>query len=609
MHPLSDLKIYIGQKDVPEGFDAFTAYKFDLTLTTGIFRAYAPAVKVLAQTPGVAEGTTDNVAALILDDGRLLVTADHHRLPSGPIWAKLTVHYPDGEMPDGTRTVVTEWDTGIVIDRLDGDVVGETEVAPTVFYRTAYDMAVAQGFEGSMEKYQRALLNVAAAKPQNKAPMGSRMCKGIIRTTSEPGDTYVNYGLVVVGKDMITTSSEHEVVVDRAALDRVIGLEPGESCDYFVVYTDHMEECEAEITDDSYTVCCNNAFGVGSHAAVMAQIGGTPAYPRVMMGGDGKIIFGHQVDFNAHPAIVPPPIVRHNDRPRGLYGYLMQRVGVIEDDDRTAWLLSRRGVKVEGLLRSPVSMWGDQRKLHWSSTTTVRRFNPHTGLPQRRFFRARYKTAQKVSEWAYFEVLGVRQDDGSFKVTVSNLQSAPALLRPWRAHANDVAFDVCIKTAPSKFGPRLPVISRTDVAHLVEAGFLEDVDVLDETTLTAEVDSEVIDDNLTAAINVADTSIFSYGDILYFPEVEASEGVPLLVYFIKASSKTRMDVVPLNNFTNKGKHEIPEMPKGTPVQLLQHNGVIMAGLNRVEAMALYGRANGAFGFWRRRIRPNEDTHK
>lgn len=88
----------------------------------------------------------------------LRVVCDNHGLAPGGVWLKVVAELPDGIYPDGFRREVSDGPAGIELVRGNGDSPTEMEVALTVpfVFRSAYDMAVDAGFEGTEEDFRRA---------------------------------------------------------------------------------------------------------------------------------------------------------------------------------------------------------------------------------------------------------------------------------------------------------------------------------------------------------------------------------------------------------------------------------------------------------------------
>lgn len=95
----------------------------------------------------------------------LRVVCDNHGMAPGGVWLKVVAELPDGIYPDGFRREVSNAPSGIELVRGSGDGPTEMEVALTVpfVFRSAYDMAVDAGFEGTEDDFRRATAMVPAA--------------------------------------------------------------------------------------------------------------------------------------------------------------------------------------------------------------------------------------------------------------------------------------------------------------------------------------------------------------------------------------------------------------------------------------------------------------
>lgn len=92
-----------------------------------------------------------------------------------------------------------------------------------------------------------------------------------------------------------------------------------------------------------------------------------------------------------------------------------------------------------------------------------------------------------------------------------------------------------------------------------------------KSTITAEIDSEVIDDNLTASIQVSNPEIFEASETILVPGVMATDADgndngALVLYVVKsAETGNKIEVLPVNNFSSNGKKEIPEIASGQEI--------------------------------------------
>lgn len=92
------------------------------------------------------------------------VMCDSHGLPPGPLSLELAVHFPDPDYPDGCRKQICRHSLPIEL------VAGEcdcTDAAPAsvrvtlpYIYASAYDLARANGYEGTREEYDAAVAQI-----------------------------------------------------------------------------------------------------------------------------------------------------------------------------------------------------------------------------------------------------------------------------------------------------------------------------------------------------------------------------------------------------------------------------------------------------------------
>ncbi len=92
-----------------------------------------------------------------------------------------------------------------------------------------------------------------------------------------------------------------------------------------------------------------------------------------------------------------------------------------------------------------------------------------------------------------------------------------------------------------------------------------------KSTITGDVDNEVIDDNLTASILVSNPEIFEASETILVPGVMATDADgndngALVLYVVKsAETGNKIEVLPVNNFSSKGKKVIPQIAKGQEI--------------------------------------------
>lgn len=91
------------------------------------------------------------------DNGRIHVVFDNHRLTKGRLRCDLTAELPNAVYPDGSRREVLPQPVGIELVEGAGDCgcVGDAEVELTLpaVYLTAYDLAVRNGYQGTLNEY------------------------------------------------------------------------------------------------------------------------------------------------------------------------------------------------------------------------------------------------------------------------------------------------------------------------------------------------------------------------------------------------------------------------------------------------------------------------
>ena len=91
------------------------------------------------------------------DNGRIHAVFDNHRLSPGKLHCELSADIPASIYPDGRRREVLPQPVGIELVSGAGDCgcVGETEVELTLpaVYLTAYDLAVRNGYTGTLDEY------------------------------------------------------------------------------------------------------------------------------------------------------------------------------------------------------------------------------------------------------------------------------------------------------------------------------------------------------------------------------------------------------------------------------------------------------------------------
>lgn len=119
------------------------------------------------------------------------VTCDSHSLPPGPLSLELTVHFPDNAYPDGCRKQVCRHPLPIelVAGECDCNTVSPSSIAVTLPYvwASAYDLASANGYEGTQEEYNTALTELPAVV--DTARMVESMLTDVAHGKAELADT------------------------------------------------------------------------------------------------------------------------------------------------------------------------------------------------------------------------------------------------------------------------------------------------------------------------------------------------------------------------------------------------------------------------------------
>ncbi len=89
------------------------------------------------------------------DNGKIHVVCDAHRLSPGRLQVELHCDLPDAIYPDGHRHEVTPLPLDIELVNGPGDVTGDinVELVLPAIYLTAYDLAVRNGYTGTMAEY------------------------------------------------------------------------------------------------------------------------------------------------------------------------------------------------------------------------------------------------------------------------------------------------------------------------------------------------------------------------------------------------------------------------------------------------------------------------
>ena len=101
----------------------------------------------------------------VIKDDCVIFVLDNHGLQPGKLLVEWHEAIPDDAFPDGARHIHCTYDTGIELVSGMGDAVTKAEVQVQVPYiwQSAYDMAVSQGYEGTMQEYIAATAQLPTA--------------------------------------------------------------------------------------------------------------------------------------------------------------------------------------------------------------------------------------------------------------------------------------------------------------------------------------------------------------------------------------------------------------------------------------------------------------
>ena len=92
------------------------------------------------------------------------VTCDNHSLPPGPLSLELAVHFPDNAYPDGCRRQVCRHRLPIELVTGECDcssaAPGSVRVTLPFIWASAYDLAKANGYDGTKEEYYVSLSEI-----------------------------------------------------------------------------------------------------------------------------------------------------------------------------------------------------------------------------------------------------------------------------------------------------------------------------------------------------------------------------------------------------------------------------------------------------------------
>ncbi|MBQ9076253.1 MAG: BspA family leucine-rich repeat surface protein [Muribaculaceae bacterium] len=127
------------------------------------------------------------VTNAVVKDDSLIFVLDNHGLQPGRLMIEWHEAIPDDAFPDGLRHVHCTYDSGVELVSGMGDAVTKAEVQVQVpyIYRSAYDMAVSNGYEGTMAEYVAAAAKLPTAVETADAVRGS---VGVLEETSRSLD-------------------------------------------------------------------------------------------------------------------------------------------------------------------------------------------------------------------------------------------------------------------------------------------------------------------------------------------------------------------------------------------------------------------------------------
>ena len=127
----------------------FPDYDFEVIITSGC-NGYSTRSFVASSIGGITKNCFN-------DNGQLHIVCDNHKLNVGELFGEFKAYLPNDIYPDGTQLNVEPQSLGIelVVGASDTPTTAEIEFVLPYIYQSAYDLAVASGYEGSMEDYLR----------------------------------------------------------------------------------------------------------------------------------------------------------------------------------------------------------------------------------------------------------------------------------------------------------------------------------------------------------------------------------------------------------------------------------------------------------------------
>ena len=174
------------------------AYDWELTLWAG---------SVYSTLTASRRG--DRLVNCFEDGGRIHVVVNSPRLGTGRLKAEFHAVLPDGIYPDGTRDTFEPQELDIELVTGRSDEGGDMEVTLTLpfIYRTAYDMAVAAGYDGTEAEYNRALRDVGrvAVAVDDVLP---RFGGEVARLAAEVDKLNAETGRLADGNDRLATEAD-----------------------------------------------------------------------------------------------------------------------------------------------------------------------------------------------------------------------------------------------------------------------------------------------------------------------------------------------------------------------------------------------------------------
>ena len=113
---------------------------------------YSSQTKIIVYTVSFKDGVFTNC---FNDEGKIHCVFDNHRLSAGELCMEFKAYTPNVIYPDKTKDIYTPMSTGIELVCGAGDCgsTASVEVVASFVYLTAYELAVKNGYEGTLEEY------------------------------------------------------------------------------------------------------------------------------------------------------------------------------------------------------------------------------------------------------------------------------------------------------------------------------------------------------------------------------------------------------------------------------------------------------------------------